>query len=167
MDETTLSLHPPLRACWTNRAQQPLVPAPGVQQTHHIFAAYNWADDTVTWTTSEKKNSQAFITFLEHLFVDQFPTGRCVLVLDNAPYHTSGESLAALSLFEHRVLIFWLPKYCSLELNPIERFWRHLKDVICVNKLFPSLDDLIHAADLQLTRQNNLDDSRRFAFVKQ
>jgi len=166
MDETTLSLHPPLRACWTKRGQQPLVPAPGVQQTHHIFAAYNWVDDTVTWTMSEKKNGQAFITFLEHLFVDQFPTGRCVLVLDNAPYHTSGESLAALSLFEHRILIFWLPKYCSLELNPIERFWRHLKDNICVNKLFPSLDDLIDSAQLHMGRQNDLANRERFAFVK-
>jgi transposase len=69
---------------------------------------------------SEKKNSQAFIVFLEQLFIRQFPTGRCVLVLDNATYHTSGESLAALSLFEQRVLLFWLPKYCSLELNPID-----------------------------------------------
>ena len=115
---------------------------------------------------SEKKNSQAFITFLEHLFVDQFPTGRCVLVLDNAPYHTSGESLAALSLFEHRILIFWLPKYCSLELNPIERFWRHLKDNICVNKLFPSLDDLIDSAQLHMGRQNDPANRERFAFVK-
>ena len=166
MDETTLSLHPPLRACWTKRGEQPLVPAPGTQQTHHIFAAYNWADDTVTWTMSDKKNSQAFIAFLEHLFIDQFPNGRHVLVLDNAPYHTSGESLAALSLFEHRVLIFWLPKYCSLELNPIERFWRHFKDTICVNKLFPSLDDLIDAAQLQMNRQNDLEHSDRFVFVK-
>jgi hypothetical protein len=167
VDETTLSLHPPLRACWTKRGQQPLVPAPGVQQTHHIFAAYNWMDDTVTWTTSEKKNSQAFIAFLEHLFTEQFPIGRCVLVLDNAPYHTSGDSLAALSLFEHRVLIFWLPKYCSLELNPIERFWRHLKDNLCVNKLFPSLQGLVDAADRQLQRQNDFDYVKRFTLVKE
>ena len=142
------------------------MPAPGVQQTHHIFAAYNWADDTVTWSMSQKKNSRAFIVFLEQLFVEQFPTGRCVLVLDNAPYHTSGESLAALSLFEHRVLVFWLPKYCSLELNPIERFWRHLKDNICVNKLFPCLDDLLHAAERQRLRQNDLNNPERFTFVK-
>ncbi|MCC6458312.1 MAG: transposase [Caldilineaceae bacterium] len=115
---------------------------------------------------SAKKNSQAFVAFLEHLFTDQFPTGRCVLVLDNAPYHTSGESLAALSLFEHRALIFWLPKYCSLELNPIERFWRHLKDFRCVNKLFPCMDDLIQAADRQLHRQNDLNDAKRFTFDK-
>jgi transposase len=167
MDETTLSLHPPLRACWTKRGQQPRVPAPGGQKTHHIFAAYNWADDTVTWTMSQKKHTQAFIAFLEHLFIEQFPTGRGVLVLDNASYHTSGESLAALSLFEHRVLIFWLPKYCSLELNPIERFWRHLKDNICVNKLFPSLPDLIQAAETQLQCQNDFHHPERFAFVKQ
>lgn len=167
MDETTLSLHPPLRACWTKRGQQPLVPAPGEQKTHHIFAAYNWADDTVTWTMSKKKNTQAFIAFLEHLFIEQFPTGRHVLVLDNASYHTSGESMAALSLFEHRVLIFWLPKYCSLELNPIERFWHHLKDNLNVNKLFPSLEGLIHAANIQLQRQNDFDDPKRFSFVKE
>jgi transposase len=98
---------------------------------------------------SQEKNSQGFIAFMEHLFIEQFPTGHCVLVLENAPYHTSDESLAALSLFEHRVLLFWLPKYCSLELNPIERFWRHLKDSICVHKLFPSLQDLIHVAGIQ------------------
>lgn len=166
MDETTLSLHPPLRACWTKRGQQPLVPAPGVQQTHHVFGAYNWADDTVTWTMSEKKNSHSFITFLEHLFIDHFPTGRYVLVLDNASYHTSGESLAALSLFEHRVLIFWLPKYCSLELNPIERFWQHLKNNLNVNKLFPSLEGLIRAADVELHCQNDFTNSKRFTYVK-
>ncbi|RIK36516.1 MAG: hypothetical protein DCC55_27070 [Chloroflexi bacterium] len=75
-------------------------------------------------------------------------------------------SLAALSLFEQRLLIFWLPKYCSLELNPIERFWRHFKDNICVNKLFPCLDDLIRAADRQLHRQNDFDHAKRFALVK-
>ena len=32
--------------------------------------------------------------------------------------------MAALSLFEHRVMPVWLPPYCS-DLNPIERFWRH------------------------------------------
>lgn len=75
-------------------------------------------------------------------------------------------SLAALSLFEQRLLIFWLPKYCSLELNPIERFWRHFKDNICVNKLFPCLDDLLHAAERQRLRQNDLNNPERFTFVK-
>ena len=148
------------------RGQQKRIPAPGVQQTHHLFAAYDWQDDTLVWTTAKQKNSESFIAFLEELLVHHYPTGRCVLVLDNASYHTSADSLAALSLFEHRVLLFWLPKYCSLELNPIERFWRHLKDLVCVNTLYPSLDELVTAAEQTLLQQNDLTNPERFVFSK-
>jgi transposase len=147
------------------RGQQKCIPAPGVQQRHHVFAAYSWRDDTVTWTTADERKSVQFIAFLEHLLVERYPTGRLVLVLDNAPIHTSGASRAALSLFDHRVLIFWLPKYCST-LNPIERYWRHLKDTICVNKLFPSLEDLVDAVEHELIRQNDLNHKHRFSFLK-
>jgi transposase len=51
-----------------------------------------------------------------------------VLVIDNASYHQSASARAALSLFEHRVMVIWLPTYCS-DLNPIERFCRFLKDL--------------------------------------
>src|SRR4030065_57769 len=91
------------------------------------------------------KNSQTFITFLEHVLVRKYPTGRIVLVLDRASYHKSAAALAALSLFEHQVMIIWLPSYCT-ELNPIERFWRHLKDLACANLLWSSLEEVIEKA---------------------
>jgi hypothetical protein len=166
VDETTLSLHPPLRACWMLRGQQKCIPAPGVQQRHHALAAYSWRDDTLTWITADKRNSSQFIALLEHLLVERYPTGIVVLVLDNASIHTSHASRAALSLFDHRVIIFWLPKYCST-LNPIERYWRHLKDTVCVNKLFPSMDDLVDAVEHELTCQNDLNYDSRFSFLKQ
>lgn len=147
------------------RGQQKGIPAAGKQQTHHLYGAYSWRDDTLTWTTADRRNSENFICFLEHLLVERYPTGRIILVLDNAPIHTSYAAQAALSLFDHRVLVFWLPKYCS-NLNPIERYWRHLKDTICVNKLFPSLPDLVDAVDHELSRQNLLDNSDRFSFSK-
>ena len=147
------------------RGQQKQIPAPGQQQRHHVFGAYSWRDDTVTWTSAKKRNSEHFIAFLEHLLLERYPTGRVVVVLDNAPIHTSHATQAALSLFEHRVLFVWLPTYCST-LNPIERYWRHLKDRICVNKLFPSLIDLVDAVEHELTRQNDSDYESRFSFLK-
>lgn len=147
------------------RGEQKKIPAPGRQQTHHVYGAYSWRDNTLTWITAAKRNSENFIVFLEQLLVNRYPTGRVVLVLDNAPIHTSYAARAALSLFEQRVLVIWLPKYCSL-LNPIERYWRHLKDTICVNKLFPSLPDLVEAVDHELTRQNDLANNSRFSFSK-
>jgi len=66
----------------------------------------------------ERKNSQTFIQFLEYLLVQCFPDDKIILVLDNASSHKSKAALAALSLFEPRVRVVWLPKY-SPDLNPI------------------------------------------------
>jgi putative transposase len=165
VDETTLTLHPPLRACWMKRGEQKRIPTPGQQQAHHVLGAYDWAQQTVTWTTSQRKDSEAFIAFLEHLLVHTYPDDQVVLVLYNASIHRSAASQAALSLFEQRVTVFWLPPYCST-LNLIERFWLHLKTQVCVNTLYPNLDELVHAVTAQLQAQNDPTRSNRLTFSR-
>jgi transposase len=167
VDETTLSLDPPLRACWMKIGEQKRIPAtrPGSKQHWHIFGAYNWCEDTLTWTSAETKNSATFICFLEELLVKQYPTGRIVLVMDNASYHKSASVLAALSLFEHRVMVIWLPPYCS-DLNPIERFWRYLKELACANKLEKCIEDVLNAVVKILIEQNNPNSMMRFHVSK-
>lgn len=167
MDETTLSLHPPLSACWMKKGQQKAVPTPGVQERCHVFGVWDWHGDEVAWQTSRYKNSDAFCRFMDYLLTERFPDEKIVLVMDNASFHHSGKSRAMLSLFEQRLLLFWLPPYCSTELNPIERFWKHLKGQVCVNVLYPSLDDLIEAVEMELGRQNESDYSERILFSKQ
>lgn len=147
------------------RGQQKCIPTPGVQQRMHLFGAYRFEEDSLVWKAGRHKNSQAFIEFLEHLFVECYPTGHFILVLDNASIHKSAASLAALSLFEHRVTVIWLPAYCS-ELNPIERFWRYLKEQVCINKLYPDMVELVQAVTDQLERQNDCDRTDRFCLLK-
>jgi hypothetical protein len=167
VDETTLTLDPPLRACWMKQACQKRIPAtqPGTRQKVHIFGGYDWVRDTITWTRAERKNSSYFIEFLEHLLVDEYPTGRVVMVMDNASYHKSAPALAALSLFEHWILVVWLPPYCS-DLNPIERFWRHLKDLACANKLQDDIVDVLNSAEEVMLNQNREGTSLRFHMSK-
>lgn len=147
--------------------QQKRVPAtqPGEKQKRHIFGGYNWKRDTVTWTVAKSKNTATFIAFLEELLVKNYPTGRVVLVMDNASYHKSASSLAALSLFEHRVMLVWLPPYCS-DLNPIERFWRHLKDLACANKLRDKMETVVASAEKFLNQQNLPTSNLRFLLSK-
>jgi transposase len=167
MDETTLTLDPPLRACWMKIGTQKRIPAtrPGEKQKRHIFGGYNWLKDTMTWTVAKTKNSSTFIDFLEELLVKNYPTGRVVLVMDNASYHKSASALAALSLFEHRVMFVWLPPYCS-DLNLIERFWRHLKDLACANKLQDHIDTVVKSAEKILNEQNLPASDLRFLLSK-
>src|SRR5687768_18431191 len=97
----------PLRACWMKLGQQKQLPAcGGVQRFYHLFGAYNWRTDTLCYTHADKKNSETFIQFLEHLLVETYPHQTLVLVMDNVAYHRSLAVQAALSAFEHRVVVF-------------------------------------------------------------
>jgi putative transposase len=147
------------------RGQQKRIPTPGTPQRQHLFGAYNYADDTVTHLSAKQKNSESFIAFVEQLLVKHYPQQPVVLVLDNASIHTSAASRAALSLFEQRVWLFWLPPYCST-LNPIELFWRHLKDQSCANKLFPNLAELVATVERTLVAQNDSTNDKRFVISK-
>ncbi len=165
MDETTLTLHPVLRKCWMKRGEQRSVPAAGQQQHHHIFGAYNHVTGEVIWLDAEAKNTDAFIHFLEHFMATIDPSLPTVLLLDNASYHHSYAAEAALACFEDDGLIScWLPPYCS-DLNPIERFWGHLKSFACANKLFASVTELVASARRCLDNQNNFVATERFLFL--
>lgn len=160
-----MSLQYPVRACWMKRGQQKKLPAFATSQREylHLFGAYNWATNQVHTLAVERKNSDSFITFLEQLFVQLYPIGRVVLVLDNASYHHSAAVGAMLSLFQHRLYVFWLPAYCP-ELNLIERFWLFLKATATANKLFTSRALLQDNVMRVVAQQNNLNCPTRMLF---
>lgn len=148
------------------RGQQTrLAAAPEQRSFLHLIGGYNWRTDQIHTLPVETKNSQSFIEFLELLLVHYYPTQSVVLVMDNASYHHSAQTCAALSLFDHRVEVLWLPLY-SPDLNLIERFWRHLKDLACANKLHLDLDALTASVSRILSAQNDPASSFRLVFSK-
>jgi transposase len=146
------------------RGQRQLIPAPGTPQFVHLFGAYNRRSGEVLYQTCVRKNSEHFIEFIEHL-MNMIPHHqKVVLVLDNASYHRSYASLAALALFEDRLRVVWLPKYCPF-LNPIERFWLHLKTLAAANHLHHDMDDLCLAIDHVIQLQAQPDSDQRILFA--
>lgn len=166
MDETSLSLNYPICNCWMKRGQQKTITAfTGKREYLHVIGAYNWRTDAVTTVSVERKNSDGFIAFLEELLVKTYPTQAVVLVMDNASYHYSTTVRAALSLFDHRVRVFWLPQYCP-ELNVIERFWLHLKRSAWANRLYSTLDSLCQSVVQVVNQQNEPSSPERLTFAK-
>jgi transposase len=168
MDETTLRLRPPLRACWMKAGQQKCIPVGNMplRKTWHVFGAYNWRDDTLVTMLSEHENSETFVAFLEHVLLEVCPTQPIVWVMDNASWHLSAMSQAALSLFEQRVLFCYLPAYCS-DLNLLERFWNHLKQQACANRPFADFDAKFAAVLAILDIQNTPAHPDRFHLSKE
>ena len=143
------------------RGCQKRIATPGQQQWRHIFGAYNWATDEVIYQISDKRNSNSFIAFLDHL-VQQHSVER---PLDNGSIHHSQATQATFALLENELMPLFLPKYCS-QLNPIERFWKHLKSLACADKLFADMDALVASVEANLAQQNDFQSDSRFMFLK-
>jgi len=62
-----------------------------------------------------------------------------VIVLDNGSIHHSYATQAAFTILEKELVPLFLPRHYS-QLNPNERFYKHLKAIACANKLFPNME---------------------------
>jgi len=144
---------------------QKRIATPGQQQWRHIFGAYNWRTDEIVYRITEKRDSEACITFLEHVVAQHAGKRPLVIILDNASIHHSQATQAAFAVWEDHLLPLFLPRYCS-QLNPIERFWKHLKATACANKLFSDMDALVASVEQTLQGQNDRQAVSRFMFLK-
>ncbi len=79
----------------------------------------------------EKVNSETFIEFIQEL-IEKF--GEFILIMDNAPWHTSKKVSPFLDELSDIISIHFLPKY-SPDLNPVELYWRVAKSRLA-NRLF-------------------------------
>lgn len=137
------------------RGTQTTVPATsGSDALLHIFGGLNLVTGTVVATFAHQRNSDSFIAFLEELMLHAYPQQAVYLVLDNASFHRSASAQAAISLFEPRLQVFWLPPYTP-ELNPIEPYWRYMKTQACGNRTFKNIAEVEAAVRQVLTRQND------------
>jgi len=69
----------------------------------------------------------------------------CVVVLDNAPFHTSRVVREREEQWEARGLtLYRLPAYCPY-LNPIEGVWRRLKGFLMPRRFYDSVAELKQA----------------------
>jgi len=164
MDESGFSLNYPLSKCWMKVHQQKRLPANTQPRSGCLLAGViDWVSAQVWCQAIHKVSSDCLMPFFSWLFLEVFPDERLVLVMDNASAHHAASMKAFLSLFEHRVLVIWLPPY-SPDMNLIERFWKHLKQRVTANRLFASVHDMRNAIQAELIAQNCFDYEFRFSF---
>lgn len=148
------------------RGEQKTYPAyTGQRDLVHLIGGLDWQTNEVHAMPVDRKYSQSFIEFLEWLCLEIYPDEPIVLVLDNVSYHCSASVMAMLAVLEPRVQVIWLPKY-SPDMNPIERFWLHLKNQVYANRLFASLAQLIDHIRIWLQIQNTVDHPDKLVFAK-
>lgn len=65
-----------------------------------------------------------------------------VMVVDRSGIHRAHKLDATLDHYHEKLRFHFLPAHCGHHLNPIEGFWRVMKDVIGAGRCFPDLHQL-------------------------
>jgi putative transposase len=90
-------------------------------------------------------DSEQVVLYLDALAERASPAKPCVVVLDNAPFHTAGVVRERETAWEARGLVLYrLPAYCP-HLNPIEGVWRRLKGFLMPRRFYDSVAELKRA----------------------
>lgn len=138
-DESDLHLMPVLRSMWM-RGRQRRIPTPGNNRKVHLFGALDIHTGLWHYLVRSTKRSTDFMALLEQL-LQFYPTGTIIMIVDSASIHTS--KITQKWLDQHpRLQLLYLPKYIAADLNPVEKVWWRLKDVIAANRCFKDLTEL-------------------------
>jgi putative transposase len=90
-------------------------------------------------------DSGEVLGYLDVLAERASPAKPCVVVLDNAPFHTAGVVRERETAWEARGLrLYRLPAYCP-HLNLIEGVWRRLKGFLMPRRFYDSITELRQA----------------------
>jgi transposase len=128
---------------WMPKGECVEVPAPGKNQKIPIYGALNYRTNKVCYRIGYGKNAVEFLGFLAQPAHEH--SGRhCIVVLDNASYHTACVVQRFLDELSFRFQVIWLPPYCP-ELNDIEHIWKYVKGASLANFDFSNTSSLRQA----------------------
>lgn len=151
-DEVDVHLNPKIGRDWMLRGQQKGVVTPGKNKKRYVYGALALDGSDLIYTTSQRKNSDGFIAFLEHLRLKKPNARRIHLVLDNYIIHKSKKTKKYLAKHGELFVLHFLPPY-SPDHNRIERTWRDLHANVTRNHRCRTISRLMDRVRYWLRRE--------------
>jgi hypothetical protein len=106
----------------------------------------HWVSGKLYWATSDHKDNALFRSVLVQLVPTDVPKPdrKIYVVVDNYRIHFAKAVQAWLLAHQDEVELVCLPTY-SPQLNPVERFWKHLRRQVTHNHFFQTMERLMDA----------------------
>jgi putative transposase len=155
-DEFNLSWHPTLRAMWSPKGQQVMIPTPAQPRKQYGVGAVNYHTGETLVHIRRRKRRLETAELLQAL-LDRHPSGTVYVAWDNASTHADDEIEAVVRAAAGRLVLLYLPTY-SPWLNPIEMLWRHMRREVTHCELFETMAALVTAAYDFFARYNQTPD---------
>jgi transposase len=139
-DECMIRVYQAVQYTWFLRGKQRIIPTYGKHHGVKLIGVLNYETGKVHCTEEEKYDAEAFLRFLQYV-LKQYPTGKIVMVLDNARIHHASFIQPFLEENRDRLELVFLPPY-SPEMNLIEGLWKWLKSVVIYNVFHKSVREI-------------------------
>ncbi len=143
-DELGISWHSTLKAMWTPKGRQIMIPTPGQPKKRYGIEAANYHSGETVMLVRRRKRRKEIAELLEAL-LEKHPHETVYLAWDNAFTHRDDEVDAVVIGAAGRLMLLYLPTY-SPWLNPIEMLWRHFRREVTHCELFESVKALVKAS---------------------
>lgn len=143
-DEFNITWFPTLRAMWSPKGQQVMIPTPGQTKKHYGIGAVNYHTGETKVLIRRHKRRKEIAELLEAL-LELHLEETIYVAWDNANTHQDDEVEAVLRKSAGRLVLLYLPTY-SPWLNPIEMLWRHFRREVTHCELYESVKVLIEAS---------------------
>ena len=147
-----MSWLPTLRAMWSPKGRQVMIPTPRQPERRYGIGAVNYHTGETVVLFERRKRRKEVARLLEALLA-KHPTGTVYVAWDNASTHEDDEVEDVVRAAAGRPVLLYLPTY-SPWLNPIEMLWRHFRREVTHCELFASVKALLRAADDFFARYN-------------
>jgi len=129
-----------IQRIWFPIGKQRVIPTYGQHKGVKLVGTLNYETGEVFCVEEEQYDAVVFLAFL-HKVLDHYPTGKIVMVLDNARIHHAKILLPFLNENEDRLELVFLPPY-SPQLNLVEGLWKWLKESVINNVFFPNVQKI-------------------------
>jgi DDE superfamily endonuclease len=97
----------------------------------HVIGAVQYGTSHVFYKIVPHFDAQEFRQYLHQVMAIFGHTGKeVVMVADRSGIHRAGKLASTLEHYHGKFQLLFLPAHCGHHLNPIEGFWRAMKDAI-------------------------------------
>lgn len=137
-DEARFGTHSKIGHAWLTTGKRTAMPVKLGFKNFYLYSAVDPKTGEDFTLEITHVNTACLNVFLEKL-AKAYPDDDILLIMDGAGWHCSKDLVVP-----SRIEIEYLPPY-SPELNPVERFWEHIKRYTIRNQIYPTLADLQRA----------------------
>ena len=134
-----------IRRCWSPRPLRPKVANGYERQFVYVYGAVSPIQGELDWKICSEMNTERMNEFLAQVS-QAHPDEFIIMILDGASSHRSQDLRIPENIRVHR-----LPGY-SPELNPQEHVWDELREKEFPNRVFESLEGVLHQLEAGLPR---------------